>query len=229
MITQEDARNIARAYLKSEMPDLDLVITCVDEFRIGWGIGYETRKCLEGDWEEGILGPGPLLILKEGGSVLMLATWQPMEDMVRDYTAFLEGRAAEDAPPLVLVPPSEEASARIDQGPPPSPSIQKTVPEVVERIKAFVRDAASRDEHEGEEVTVVGWFLAEEIAGVAKLTSSAFQLVIYDDLALAASLHEGLVPDTRTWYLVTGRLCSMGFEGIFAGIEIHDIQGEGPE
>ena len=73
---------------------------------------------------------------------------------------------------------------------------------------------------EGEKVTLSGYFLKQELGGVAALAHSQYQFVVNDELALVASIPESFVPKESSKYSVTGRLMSTGEFGMFPGIEV---------
>ena len=84
----------------------------------------------------------------------------------------------------------------------------------------FARNVNVDRRFEGERVTLSGYFLKQEMVGVASLAHSQYQFVVNDELALVASIPESFVPNGKSRYCVTGTLLGTGEMGMFPGIEI---------
>lgn len=84
----------------------------------------------------------------------------------------------------------------------------------------FARNINGDGRFEGERVTLSGYFLKQELGGVASLAHSQYQFVVNESLALVASIPESFLPKESHTYNVTGRLVGTGEFGMFPGIEI---------
>jgi hypothetical protein len=84
----------------------------------------------------------------------------------------------------------------------------------------FARNINVDGRFEGERVTLSGFFLKQELGGVASLAHSQYQFVVNEQFALVASIPESFVPKESHTYCVTGRLMGTGEFGMFPGIEI---------
>ncbi len=88
----------------------------------------------------------------------------------------------------------------------------------------FARNVNVDGRFEGERVTLSGYFLKQELVGVASLAHSQFQFVVNEELALVASIPESFFPKESSQYCVTGRLVGIGESGLFPGIEIESAR-----
>ncbi|MFI6918951.1 YrhB domain-containing protein [Nonomuraea spiralis] len=98
MIDRSAAERIALEFARELLPQYDpeeLVLN--DEAAIekpyGWLLVFTTAAFLRTrDWEDALLGAGPLLVLREDGQVVVLPTFYSEEDALRAYE---EGRLDE--------------------------------------------------------------------------------------------------------------------------------------
>ena len=84
----------------------------------------------------------------------------------------------------------------------------------------FARNINVDGRFEGERVTLSGYFLKQELGGVASLAHSQYQFVVNEELALVASIPKSFFPKESSQYCVTGKLVGTGELGMFPGIEI---------
>ncbi|MFI6180012.1 YrhB domain-containing protein [Nonomuraea sp. NPDC051191] len=95
MIDRSEAERIALEFSRDLMTQYDREeIVLNDEAAIekpyGWLFVFTTAAFLRTrDWEDALLGAGPLLVLREDGQVVVLPTFYSEEDALRAYE---EGR-----------------------------------------------------------------------------------------------------------------------------------------
>jgi isocitrate dehydrogenase len=94
MITLAEAERIARDYLNKRQEN-DAPVTLVTKETVtkeyGWVFAYQSDEFLQtGNFSYALAGNGPLLVLKNDGTVIEFGTAYPMEWYLREF----EGRAA---------------------------------------------------------------------------------------------------------------------------------------
>lgn len=92
MITIDEAARIATDAANEAHCHTGEVLVCIREDTIwtdyGWVFDFDSKRHLEGDVpENGLLGPGPVLVLRDDGSTHFLGTRRPAVVLLGEWEA----------------------------------------------------------------------------------------------------------------------------------------------
>jgi hypothetical protein len=85
VIDFQEARRILQAYLREQLPDVQVVVAEILSRPYGWAFLVQSQAYMEtADMRQMLLGTGPILVLGKDGRIIQLGTASsPEEELLR--------------------------------------------------------------------------------------------------------------------------------------------------